>query len=191
MPQLNFKRLPRASEIAEHLLAKAELAFGPRDADWTFSGVTEWSRGPQVLYPNDKEAMIGSSPGADADECKLLFQLAHEVVHLLSPNQGQSDAMMIEEGAAVWFSIYGPEFPIADYQGRALDHIRTHAGTQNYRCALDLHTDLDAVYSNSIRALRAARPRFYEMTPEFIVETVGASKALADQLCERVPMRPR
>ncbi len=144
-----------------------------------------------MLYPDDKEAMIGISPGVDADECRLPFQLAHEVVHLLSPHRGQYDAMMIEEGAAVWFSIYGPEFPIADYKGRALDYIRTHADTQNYRCALDLHTNLDAVYPDSIRALRAARPRFYEMTPEFIVETVGASKELADQLCERVTMRPR
>lgn len=189
VPHLNSQTLCKASNTAEQLLKKAELVFGSRDTDCTFSGVTKCQGGPMLIYSGDKQAMIGIS--SDADECQLLFQLAHEVVHLLSPRAGQSDAMMIEEGAAVWFSIYGHEFPIADYKDRALEHIHTDVGSRNYRRALDLYVELEAFYPNSIRALRAAQLWFYEMTPEFIVEKVGASRELADQLCECVAMRPR
>jgi len=176
--------------LAKDLLAKAEIAYGPRDQQWQFAGVTPVNGGPLILYPNVRVAMIGVSVEPTSDTNQLMFQLAHEVIHLLSPNNAQSDATMIEEGTAVKFSLHGPDYPWADYSNLARSGL-SHPNSENYKYALELLEELETTHPSAIRRLRETEPHFYLWTPEFLVAELGITSDFAERLCSRKAMRPR
>ncbi len=87
-----------------HFLAELELAYGPRDRDYTPLGIEFEGNRPKLWYPgNRKHVSIILSDSARTDWKQSVFQLAHEAVHLLSRSGNQS-APMIEEGLAVSYS---------------------------------------------------------------------------------------
>lgn len=90
-------------------LSEAERRFGPRDTGWTLLGVELVSRGsPKIWYPilggEKRFIAVQVTVGAADDESRALFQLAHEVVHLLAPT-GQANASRFEEGLATLFAV--------------------------------------------------------------------------------------
>lgn len=91
------------------LLDRAEEWAGKRDNDWTFLGVElfGWQKDdalPHLFFPERNPTHVsiiltqdvtGNWPGA-------VYELAHEVMHLISPT-GKADANCLEEGLCTAF----------------------------------------------------------------------------------------
>ena len=90
----------------EPLCHEAEEHFGPRDEGWIFKGISFVEDGPRIYFPpgNTAFVQIQLSLQARTDRERGFYQLAHEVVHFLVPNRA-TPTIMLEEGAAVWFSL--------------------------------------------------------------------------------------
>lgn len=91
-------------------LAFAEQRYGQRDLSWTLLGV-DFARVPlpQIFYVRHnsgrKAIVVHLTAEAATDEKHALFQLAHEVVHTLSPIGPHVPASVLEEGVATYNSI--------------------------------------------------------------------------------------
>lgn len=90
------------------ILRMAEKEYGERDKRWTLLGV-EFSTDdrPSIWYPGGYEAkniIIQLTRSTSHSEREALFQLTHEVFHVLSPN-AEIKSTMLEEGLATYFSI--------------------------------------------------------------------------------------
>jgi hypothetical protein len=85
-------------------LIEAESLYGTRTKDYEYVGVELNEAGPpKVWYPWNKFIVIQVSRSTANDKRHAIFQLAHEVVHVLSPN-GQPTTNNLEEGLATYFS---------------------------------------------------------------------------------------
>ncbi len=93
-----------------HILRFTESRYGPRNRNWTLLGVEFTSEdAPQVWYPTfdgiGDTIIIQLTKSAATDETRALFQLSHEVVHLLSPAGPNGRANVLEEGLATYNSL--------------------------------------------------------------------------------------
>ena len=91
-------------------LREAEKRYGERDKKWTILGVEFTAeKQPQVWYPysgdNENFIIVQLTQHASCNDKKALFQLSHEVIHLLSPAGGNVESTVLEEGLATYFSI--------------------------------------------------------------------------------------
>ena len=90
-------------------LALAESKYGERDLSWTILGLEFYQKNhPQTWFPGvgegRKQILIQLSKNSANDEKRALFEMAHEVIHCLSPRVGPDTASVLEEGLAVYFS---------------------------------------------------------------------------------------
>jgi hypothetical protein len=172
------------------LLAEAERLYGPRDATYRFAGVHPDRKGPRLRFsPTWDEVWIELSPSTMTYPDQALHQLAHEVIHLLTPDRSPP-AVMLEEGLAVHFSVYAPTFISQTYRRDALKHLITAPEARNYLDALNVYNELVAVEPNAIVVLRQREPKFHAMDPSFIMSMIPrVREELAERLCERRQMR--
>lgn len=86
------------------MLIEAETLFGDRDKSFTILGVELTTEDhPHTWYPgNCKHIIIELTENCQNDINRAIFQLAHEVIHCLSPSNSGSN--VLEEGLATWFS---------------------------------------------------------------------------------------
>lgn len=90
-----------------NMLKEAEAMFGERDKAWTILGVEmcmDKDATPQNWYPGSprrKDIIFQITPAEDMQHA--CYQLAHEVIHSLSPHVGKT-ATVFEEGVATWFA---------------------------------------------------------------------------------------
>lgn len=151
------------------LLRDAERQYGPRDKNWTILGVEFCGEIPHLWYPgNIGNISIMLTDSARLDPKQAMFQLAHEVIHLLAPNGGGS-ANVIEEGIATAFA----------HQNSTLISAKS-----SYQAAEEQVLQLLQADASAILKLRTLRPSFSDFTPEFIVEQVQIPVTLAVSLCE-------
>ena len=180
-PAIGFVRQGRNWTLATafgELLYLAEQSYGRRNRDWTPIGI-EFHEGadPCIWYPEPTErkyVCIALGSGARDDASEAVFQLAHEVIHVLSPTGG-SHASVMEEGLATLFS---------------LEISRDNSPAKAYRAAY-----LPAAYAvrklldhnpDAIKQLRLAEPEFRKITSEQILrEFPGFDPTIARQLCEK------
>lgn len=156
-------------------LREAERLFGSRDMDWTPIGIEFCGEIPQVWYPgNVKFVSIMLTDSARTNPRQALFQLAHEVVHLLSPSGGRG-APVLEEGLATWFS---------DNMAADLG-INIHTSVASYLEAKSLTEKLLAINPEAVKLIRKNEPRFIKMSADIICHSVpGVDRVLAERLCE-------
>lgn len=84
------------------LMADAEARYGPRDASWLFGGINYRATGGPATLPSingPRRVVICLTQDALNDVALQRWQLAHEVVHLLSPPNMET-ATVFEEGLA-------------------------------------------------------------------------------------------
>jgi hypothetical protein len=98
-----------ASRLGQ-ILHFTESRYGPRDRNWTILGVEFTTNdSPQVWYPTfdgiNDGVIVQLTRSAATDETRALFQLSHEVVHLLSPAGPNGRATVLEEGLATYNSL--------------------------------------------------------------------------------------
>jgi hypothetical protein len=156
------------------LLADAEIMFGPRDMSYTPLGIEFYGDRPFVWYPGDrKHVSIILTDRARSDTNRAIFQLAHEVIHLLAPTGG-ANAPVVEEGLA------------ALYQQRASEKydLDMRLVSEPYLAASELTNQLLKRDSGIIKRLRTIEPVFANWTPRFLVSETGIEMNLAQQLCE-------
>ena len=161
-----------------NLLEEAERRFGPRDLQWTPVGIEFGGGNPGVWYPGGwdrKHISIRLSRHAADRPERAIFQLTHEVIHLLSPGP-REEALAIEEGLATLFSLeVSCRFKVNLVYGEAAYN---HAAAATKKL-LDIDPD-------AVKRLRAKRPSFSEFTPDFVRENIPeVSEQLACDLCER------
>jgi hypothetical protein len=95
----------RLNIIGQSVLAKAENLFGKREPH-KFHGFKFWNNNnsPQLIGEPITGYFIFISDFAKKTESEANFQIAHEVVHLLSPTS-LINVSTLEEGLATCFSI--------------------------------------------------------------------------------------
>jgi len=142
-----------------HILSFVESRYGPRDHGWTLLGVEFTVRDtPQVWYPTfdgiGESVIVQLTQSAATNERQALFQLAHEVVHLLSPAGPGARASVLEEGLATYTSLEylaAIDMPVSPAY---IDAARYQAA---YRSVARLARRPD--FANGIKALRSRHGR--------------------------------
>jgi hypothetical protein len=158
LPEGNGYTWTVASRIS-HALAEAEARFGPRDPSYFLAGWEFVRSYPRIWYPGDrKHVVIQLGLEARGDVPRLVFQLSHEVVHLLSPT-GRRVANNLEEGLATLFA--------EDY---TLEHLGVPVLTNlaSYARARDAVRRLLARDPTCIRRLREGEPCLSHLEREFL-----------------------
>ena len=96
--------------LANTFLNEAEQLFGPIAGRYTL--VDCWYHddgnddGPEILFPHEPgQIAIRLSADSKGDPRQIVYQLAHEVVHCISPSGPGLHANVLEEGLAVYFSV--------------------------------------------------------------------------------------
>src|SRR4051812_22083801 len=92
------------------MLAEAEVLYGRRDEAWTFAGIEFWQGPPNIWFPlyiagTIQHIVIRLSPFTITQPIRAYWQLAHEVVHLITPEVGLP-ATYLEEGMTTYFQTY-------------------------------------------------------------------------------------
>ena len=162
------------TSLLSTMLNDAEQLFGPRDITYTPVGI-EFSGGrPKIWYPGtNKHVSIILTDSAREDPAQAIFQLAHEVMHLLSPTGG-AHAPVVEEGLSALFQeraneIYGLNLRIV---------------SKPYIEATKIANKLLRGQSQIIKKLRVLEPAFHKWSPRFLVANGNVSLKIAEELCE-------
>ncbi len=148
------------------ILKNAEQHYGKRDLSWTLLGV-EFSnlKSPEIWYPfikdNRKHLIIQLTKSASKNEKEALFQLSHEVIHLLSP-AGPEGSSVFEEGLASYFSIINLQKLNYDINQ---DYISEKKYRQAYQLIADLYKNFDQV-DIRIKQLRQQTRKISDITPK-------------------------
>ena len=148
-----------------HILRFVETRYGPRDRNWTLLGVEFTSRdSPQVWYPTfdgiGDSVIVQLTRSASTDETRALFQLSHEVVHLLSPAGPGAQASVLEEGLATYNSL---EYLKAIGKAVTPDYISAPRYEAAYRAVASLARRSD--FESGIRTLRTMRGGLSSLSP--------------------------
>ena len=164
------------------MLYDAEQMFGSRDKSWTILGCQycreleqpeNWYPG----YPKRKDIVFNLCGKSDVDNDIALLQLSHEVVHALSPKVGVG-ANVLEEGSAVWFSVW--------YVKKATGKDATKWLSKRYRYAYDKVSALMNMDKSAVKKLRCVEPCFKNMTSEtFKTAKLQIEQSLMRQLLEK------
>lgn len=99
----DFDLLSRSTEA----FAMAQDLFGPAEKVFKVEGIKFKDRGPEHIFPGGlkkKKVVILLHKSSASNEQNALYQLSHEVFHLLAPSI-KGKAIYLEEGLAVYFSL--------------------------------------------------------------------------------------
>lgn len=108
-----------ADDLRDSLLRYLEQKVGIRDISYKIERTVYHDSGPMTYYPCGYDANIINivlTPDTQRYPQKKLFQVSHEVVHLLNPAKGVANNL--EEGFASWFSVHVCEYLIPRYTAR-------------------------------------------------------------------------
>lgn len=138
-----------------------ENMFGPATDEMSFGGVysnASDNDGPCIYYPYDypREVMVQLVGLALRDKNVARFQLAHEMVHCLSPS-GKVSAKVFEEGAAAW---YQQRLSTKEMNGIVM------LGNPRYMAARKLYMKLCKKNKDAIKRLRQIQPKMWEISGE-------------------------
>jgi hypothetical protein len=158
------------------ILDVVERRFGPRDARFTILGVEFHDEAPCIWFPgNPRHVAVQLGTATLGRLGHLVFQLAHECVHLLDPAPGGTN--VLEEGVASLFQLqYGNE--IDPEGGWSLANPRYEAAALLASALLQFDEDAIRKYRTQHGALREATPaRLAAVIPHL-------PSPLADRLCQ-------
>lgn len=162
--------------IQNELLSQAERLLGARDASKKIFQPVFRAHGPHVINtPAFDGAFAALSTNAESYWPTVVYEMAHETVHLLDPIPGPTT--WLEEGAAVLFSI--------KMSAELTTHPMAPAKSSTYSEAAALVSELPTPVFESIRRIRNAAGRLSLISPELISSLFPAlSSATAHRLCE-------
>jgi len=175
-------------ELVPEILAEVELLYGKKVKKWEFNEIYYEPDGPYLSYPESNtkghplEYKVDITLHSDAktNYTQGIFQLSHEVIHLLSPT-GDNVTNNLEEGLAVYFSKQYTEEKTKDIK-------IFHAPTEftGYMHAYNLVVELLKGDENAISKVRAVKKKFDRIKKKhFKIAGVVAEKKLIESLLER------
>ena len=161
------------------ILDLVEKRFGPRDPSYTILGVEFHDDSPCIWFPGNRHHVaVQLSTVTLARFGHIVFQLAHECVHLLDPAPGGTN--VLEEGLASMFQLQFMHAlePEGDWQ---LANARYEAAALLIAPLLELDADAIRKYRSRHGPLRSA-------TPECLLDvTPGLPASIARRLCLPFP----
>lgn len=173
------------------LLAQTEAMYGERDRRWVLGptacfGDRPWCPAADIPgFAPTVTVVLSESAKFDADEA--LFQLGHEVVHLLSPHKSRS-ARMLEEGLATWNSLFMPVYSEPRVRMKFISNISSRISS-NYTVALAAYCHLVAGRLDLVGSLRLIQPDLKQWDEVFLSSHVpNISAELAKLLAEERDM---
>ena len=146
-----------------HILCVAEEKYGTRDYTYTILGVEFNQNGPRIWYPYPKgckHIIIQISMDCVNDINRAIFQVAHEVIHCLSPTGGDI-TNVLEEGVANLFSI---EYTYVNGNGPWT------SDDSKYTEASELVKQLVLIDPNIIKKLRLSEPKISLIDSRLILD---------------------
>jgi hypothetical protein len=159
-------------------LLEAENLYGTRTKDYEYVGIELNETGPpKVWYPWNKYIVIQVSQTTANDTRQAIFQIAHEVIHVLSPN-GQPTTNNLEEGLATYFSKITTDRDSGD-NSYALNSIQTTKYLKPYQ----LIEKLIAFDRDAIKKLRQIQPVLGQISKQTFID---AGIALADDIIDEL-----
>lgn len=155
-------------------LREAEEKYGPRDSAWTPLGIEFSGEIPQLWFPgNINHISIMLTDSARSNPRQAVFQLAHEVIHLLSPS-GRQNANVLEEGLATINSHL-----VSSKMGLGL-----YSHVPSYLAAEKLTLKLLEQNPDVIRNIRTREPKFFNFRADLIREFAPSlPNDIAKELC--------
>lgn len=160
---------------------EAETLYGTRTNDFEYMGLELNETGPpKVWYPWNKYIVIQVSQSTAMDTRQAIFQIAHEVVHVLSPN-GQPTTNNLEEGLATYFSKIVTDRDTGD-KLYATNSIQT----TKYLKPFELVEKLLTTDPDAIKKLRKFQPIIGRITKQNFIE---AGLNLEDEIIDEL-IRP-
>lgn len=162
-------------ETAKHLINRAVKEFGPMRSEWSYCGIEINDGYPHLIYnPLLGQIKISLTSKVKEDYNQLLYQLAHEVCHLLYPtidiNTGiQEPTTVLNEGISTYFAtcvtgeILGLEYL------KELIELNSQ-NSPNYSLAMALVTELLSIDENAIIKLRKIKPKLNDIKTQHFEE---------------------
>lgn len=143
---------------------EVELLYGPMVEDWTIRFLVFVNEStPCIYYPKDFNKTVGIRLVGPAlkDVDFARFQMAHELVHCLSPFGG-CIANVLEEGMAAFYQ--------QNYSEKMLGS-RVQLGDKRYVFAMKLYEKFlkECNMSNPIAKLRSVEPYVHKFTHETFI----------------------
>jgi hypothetical protein len=166
--------------IATNLWSEAEDLYGITVSNYTYGGIELHEGGPLIMYYG-KFIIIRLSVICGVDLNRAKYQIAHEVVHLLSPT-GEATASILEEGLATHFSMMIVKRDAEEYYyDITLEHLK---GTAYYQPYLMMDTLLKGD-SDIIKKLRLIEPIIRNFTSAtFEAAGINLPSEFTSALCE-------
>lgn len=164
-----------------YMLEEAENLFGARlnPYPFMFAGINFDSQSPRISFWKNnrlelddeyKYIFIRLSLSCRRDTSKGLWQLAHESVHLLSPNPDVGTTIL-EEGLATWYQMRWVEKCPEIFPEWAKQFPFGFHGTDcAYLDAYTLVSELLSVDESVLKRIRKIEPRINLITPEQILQ---------------------
>ena len=168
------------------ILHSAEKRYGKRDMSWTILGIEFTNQDqPEIWYPspsdNRKHVIIQLTKKASQDKKSAIYQLSHEVIHLLSP-AGRDGSSVFEEGLAVYFAISNMQTMNYDINER---YISGKKYKQAYKLIDNLYKNFDNAEAR-IKQLRSKVKRTRDISPQqFSAAFEGLNKQYAQLLATK------
>lgn len=146
------------SSRTHHALVTAEARFGARDPDFALSGYMFNGDIPMLrVDPTGKKLVLILADYTEHDPNQAVYQLSHEVVHMLAP-RGFGRPTYLEEGLATLFSEQYTEGATgARYGSPVVSYTQARDAVAQYM-----------TNDGIMRALRALEPTFAFMTPAML-----------------------
>ena len=148
--------------LTQKLILDAENLFGKRIGDWDFYGVEFNDRKPSLKYYIETgHITISLSHKAINDDLQLVFQLSHEICHLLHPSQEYpslivNKTLRINEGLSTYYSVLKTD-EYFNNKKLLIDNLKNHS--KKYYDAYLLVEQLLAYDADAIRNLRLKTAR--------------------------------
>lgn len=134
-----------------------ESMFGPATNEWELKGIVfkDEDSSPCIFFPKDTPGavMIHLTANAVHNIEYAKFQLAHEIVHCLSPS-GTSSTNVFEEGMAAWY-----QQRLATLE---LDN-RVQLGDKRYAAARILFNRMQKKCKDAVKSLRLIEPNMWKI----------------------------
>lgn len=188
------KDIQRSLEsVLNAFLYEAETLFGPRLSPYPyeFRGIEFAKKHPQIQFldTNDTESVrntkcitIRLSEDCKDDIARALWQLTHEVVHLLAPVP-ESEITVLEEGIACWYQRHWVgQCPTIFPDWTQTANLGYARNEMQYIAAIDLVSTLLSRDSDGVRKLRQLEPVTSKITPALmrtVFPDIGAGFANA------------
>jgi hypothetical protein len=161
-------------------LIEAEELFGKRLSNYEYMGIELNEDGPpQIWYPQGKYVVIQVSQSVMDSYPQAIFQISHEVIHLLSPN-GRPNTNNLEEGLATYFSKI-----MTDRDSGDVNYAFGNIQKSKYFRPFEIVSALLAVDPEAVKKLRAIQPSIGEITKQnFIDLGIELDEGIIDELLE-------